>query len=110
MNIKLNVMTLTCLLATVWLGLVPVTRAVDPPPDGGYANENTAEGEDALFELTTGAKNTAVGCDALFNNTTGYDNTASGGYALISNTTGFENVANGGFALASNTTGFQNTA
>jgi hypothetical protein len=25
--------------------------AVDPPPDDGYPNENTAEGEDALFSL-----------------------------------------------------------
>jgi len=35
------------------LGLVPVstTFAVDPPPDGGYPNDNTAEGQDALFSL-----------------------------------------------------------
>ena len=26
--------------------------ALDPPPDGGYPNQNTAEGEDALFRLT----------------------------------------------------------
>jgi hypothetical protein len=39
-------------LACVWLS--PVARAVKPPPDGGYPNENTAEGEDALFSWTFG--------------------------------------------------------
>lgn len=34
-------------------------RAVIPAPDGGYANDNTAEGENALFSLTTGASNSA---------------------------------------------------
>ena len=33
---------------------VTTARAVVPPPDGGYPNGNTAEGEDALFSLTTG--------------------------------------------------------
>src|SRR5438552_15405274 len=55
-------------------GLSPQARAVDPPPDGGYPNQNTAEGEDALFSLTTGADNTAMGFDALYSNTTGSDN------------------------------------
>jgi len=29
-------------------------RAVVPPPDGGYPGFNTAEGQNALFNLTTG--------------------------------------------------------
>ena len=90
--------------------LLPAARAVDPPPDGGYAGDNTAEGEDALFSLTIGLDNTAIGFNALYHNTTGFTNTASGVYALISNTTGFMNTAIGGFALGSNTTGFENTA
>jgi hypothetical protein len=49
-------------------------RAVDPSPDGGYPNQNTAEGDDALFSLTTGADNTAMGFDALCSDTTGSDN------------------------------------
>ena len=57
------------------LGLSPQARAVDPPPDGGYLYQNTAEGEDALFSLTTRADNTAMGFDALDSNTTGCDNT-----------------------------------
>jgi hypothetical protein len=71
----------------------PTARAVDPPPDGGYPGGNTAEGEDALFSLTTGVRNTATGFDALFNNTTGYNNTAVGFEALQSNTTGWGNTA-----------------
>ena len=48
-------------------------RAVDPPPDGGYPNNNTAEGGDALFSLTT-ADDTAMGFYALDSNTSGSDN------------------------------------
>jgi N-acetylneuraminic acid mutarotase len=36
-------------------GLSPQARAVDPPPDGGYPNFNTAEGEDALYSNITGS-------------------------------------------------------
>src|ERR1700736_4798100 len=72
-----------CLLfALAWFALSPAVRAVSPPPDGGYANGNTAEGTDALFSLTTGTHNTAAGFLALFHNTTGSDNTANGFEAL----------------------------
>ena len=84
---------------------VPAALAVDPPPDGGYPNQNTAEGEDALFSLTTGTDNTAIGFNALFSNTTGSRNTAIGGQALLSNTTGSGNTAIGFFALPKNTIG-----
>ena len=90
--------------------LSPTARAVDPPPDGGYPNANTAEGEDALFSLTSGSDNTAVGFNALFSNTTGFGNTAIGFEALLSNTTGTYNTATGWQALHSNTTGGSNTA
>ena len=52
-------------LALAWFALSPAARAVDPPPDGGYPGDNTAEGDDALFSLTTGSDNTAIGDDAL---------------------------------------------
>jgi hypothetical protein len=81
-----------------------------PPPDGGYPNQNTAEGDNALFNLTTGFDNTAVGFNALFSNTTGFDNTATGAFALQNNTTGRRNTANGSGALFHNTTGNVNTA
>jgi len=85
-------------------------QAVDPPPDGGYPGNNTAEGQDALFSLTTGVDNTAIGFGALFHNTTGFFNTAIGDSALFSNTEGGENTATGFRALLRNTTGFNNTA
>src|SRR2546430_16436358 len=77
-------------LALGWLALSPTARAVDPPPDGGYPNFNTAEGDDALLSLTTGHDNTANGSNALYFNTTGSANTANGSNALYSNTTGPE--------------------
>ena len=91
--------------------LSPTAQAqLSPPPDGGYAGDNTAEGTDALFSLTTGTENTALGFNALYSNTTGGENTATGSTALISNTTGIRNTANGFAALQSNTTGERNTA
>src|SRR2546423_600668 len=79
--------------------VLTTARAVDPPPDGGYPNQNTAEGEDALFSLTTGFGNTALGFDALYSNLTGSYNTASGWSALSSNL-GDYNTASGAFALS----------
>jgi hypothetical protein len=81
-----------------------------PPPDGGYPNQNTAEGDSALFNLTTGFDNTAVGFNALFSNTTGISNTATGAFALQANNTGIENTADGNGALGFNRTGSNNTA
>src|SRR6266403_407606 len=64
-------------LVIAWFALSPTARAVLPAPDGGYPSNNTAEGTDALFSLTTGTDNTATGFDALYNNTSGSDNTAN---------------------------------
>jgi hypothetical protein len=89
---------------------LPSARAVSPAPDGGYANGNTAEGDNALLSLTSGAYNTAIGFDALVFNTTGTYNTATGSLALFSNKTGNFDTADGFEALAFNTTGYKNTA
>jgi hypothetical protein len=102
------------------------TQAVNPPPDGGYPGGNTAEGQGALLNLTSGTFNTAVGLFSLRSNTqnmfntaigagalfasTGNDNTATGAGALLTNTTGTDNTANGSFALLNNTTGTENAA
>ena len=100
------------LIALACFGLAPSTHALlpPPPPDGGYPGNNTAEGTNALFNLTTGANNTAIGFDALISNTTGNNNTAAGIGALGSNTIGNDNTANGFGALLHDTTGSDNTA
>jgi trimeric autotransporter adhesin len=102
------------------------TQAVSPPPDGGYAGFTTAEGANALQNLTTGVGNTATGWRSLFANgagnlntavgagtllfNTGDNNTATGALALLRNTTGINNTATGTGALSSNTTGNANSA
>jgi len=78
-------------IVLAWFALSPTAQAVTPAPDGGFPNNNTAEGTNALFKLTTGADNTAVGFDALFNNTTGNLNTANGIGALLNTTAGGSN-------------------
>jgi hypothetical protein len=97
----------------VLLSLLTVSSAalaVDPPPDGGYANRTTAEGEDALFSLTTGADNTAIGFHALHDTATGYSNTALGSQVLQAMIDGAYNTASGYLALSSLINGDQNTA
>jgi hypothetical protein len=103
---------LLILLALCCFALLPNAKAVVPAPDGGYANRNTAEGEDALFNLDTtqSSNNTAIGFNALWSDTIGVANTATGVFALYANTIGGENTATGAFALYANTTGVGNTA
>ena len=103
-------MKITNLIFVLALALTGTSFAVDPPPDGGYPNFNTAEGQDALFSLTTGISNTAAGYNTLYNNTEGTNNTAIGTVALFQNTTGGANTALGDHALNANTEGFFNTA
>ena len=115
------------------LALSPIAQALVPPPDGGYPGFNTAEGQKALFSLTTGVANTGVGWFSLSSNTDGsfntglgagtllfnigdqntqdgIRNTAIGAAALLSNTRGSANTASGSMALFSNTSGGGNTA
>jgi trimeric autotransporter adhesin len=98
-------------LALCCFALSPAPKAfgVTPAPDGGYPNYTTAEGANALYNLTTGIKNTALGFDALFTNTTGGYNTATGEQTLFLNVSGNDNTAYGYRALYSNT-GDNNTA
>jgi hypothetical protein len=107
---KSNIVFTTILLMLACFALSPAARALNPPPDGGYPNETTAEGDGALFSLTTGFGNTALGFKALNSDTTGQLNTATGRNALLNNTTGDNNTADGSGALSSNTTGNFNTA
>jgi Chaperone of endosialidase len=112
--------------ALLCFGFLPTVSAVSPSPDGCYPGFTTAEGCNALQNLTTGAGNTAVGWFSLFsagdasNNTgvgagalalnTADSNTAVGTAALILNTTGTGNTGIGTAALVFNEGGNSNTA
>jgi Chaperone of endosialidase len=110
----------------VCLALLPKAQAVVPAPDGGYPGGNTAEGQKAVLNLTTGTFNSAlgflslsaltagnfctgVGAGALLLNTAD-GNTAVGAAALLSNTIGSGNTATGLSALGNNMDGIRNTA
>jgi len=98
---------------------------VNPPPDGGYPGFTTAEGQNALKNLTSGLGNSAFGWYSLFSDTsasyntglgagtlalnTAQANTASGVAALILNTVGTRNTANGAGAMVFNREGNDNT-
>jgi hypothetical protein len=49
------------LLGLGCLTFLPQMQAVNPPPDGCYPNFTTAEGCNALQNLTSGAANTGIG-------------------------------------------------
>ena len=118
--------TILFALAFVSAAAAPKAFGVVPAPDGAYPGGNTAEGESALFSVTSGIYNTAVGFFSLRSNVdgsfntgvgagtlllnTGEQNTATGAGALLSDTTGANNTATGAFALFSNTEGSHNTA
>jgi trimeric autotransporter adhesin len=97
-------------LVIVGLAFLPEAQAVVPPPDGGYPGDNTAEGDGALLNLTSGVWNTALGRQALRNDTTGGANTATGFQALLNNTTGDRNTACGSQSLNRNRVGSDNAA
>jgi hypothetical protein len=125
-NQKFNGSALLLVVLVLVCAISPIAQAVVPAPDGGYPGGNTAEGQAALLNLTTGTFNSAlgflslsaltagnfctgVGAGALLANTAD-ENTATGAGALLSNTTGENNTANGAFALFSNTIGEDNNA
>ena len=123
---KTSIPSVLITFALVFVALVQNTQAVNPPPDGDYPGGNTAEGENALLNLTSGTYNTAAGYLSLLSNAansfntaigagtllanTADNNTATGAGALLNNTTGDSNTANGTFALFDNTVGASNTA
>jgi hypothetical protein len=125
-SMKTFVPTLLIVFFLTCFALLSKMQAVSPPPDGGYAGGNTAEGQNALLSLTTGTYNTAIGLYSLLIDSTGKfntgvgagtlllntadENTAVGAGVLLSNTTGVDNAAIGTFSLFNNTTGSFNTA
>jgi uncharacterized coiled-coil protein SlyX len=111
MNPLIELKKPTPLIVTVLsLACFALAQAVVPPPDGGYPGGNTAEGNFALRNLTTGQFNTAVGLFSLAANTDGDANTGVGASALHNNTEGVYNTAVGVDALNRNRVGGFNTA
>jgi hypothetical protein len=113
-------------VALCWFALSPALKAGCPNPPGVCFGQNTAVGQDALFNVTTGVWNVGVGVQALFNDTIGNQNTAIGyqtlftnvdgdhstgigSQALFNNTSGSDNVGVGFRTLYTNTTGSRNT-
>jgi len=78
-------------------------------PQAPLPGFNTADGDHALFNVTTGNSNSAFGWYALFADTDGSFNTGLGAAALALNN-GNQNTAVGTAALLFNTTGSNNTA
>jgi uncharacterized coiled-coil protein SlyX len=113
---KLTILPLLIAGVLACFGLLSKAEAVVPAPDGGYPGFNTAEGQNALFSLTTGAANTAIGWYSLWSNTDGSYNTGVGAGTLLFNVgdqatgDGTQNTAIGAAALLFNTTGLANTA
>ena len=95
------------------LGTTSSTQNVAIGRDALSANTasiNTAVGDVALKDNTTGSGNSAFGRMALTSNTTGFDNNAFGSSAMMNSTTGFLNSAFGSFALSGANTGQRNAA
>jgi hypothetical protein len=97
-------------LILVCFALSPQTQAaLHPPPDGGYANGNTAEGDGSLSGLTGGFYNSGIGFLSLLSNGSASFNTGVGAGTLLVNTA-IENTAVGAGALLTNSDGANNTA
>jgi hypothetical protein len=122
-----KIMFTTVLSALVCFGLCQqVQSATDTPDPGPLTSSNTADGQSALGNLTTGLYNSAFGflsllsnADANFNTgvgagvllvNTASENTAVGAGALFSNVDGSDNNAVGTFALFTNVSGPFNNA
>jgi hypothetical protein len=130
MKKSIKLQTTTIVLSSLVLACFAPSQAqeapdVTPPPSGGYPGGNTAVGQRALQNRTSGIYNNAVGIYSLLSLTTGSfntgdgagtlllnnanENTATGAGALLFNNAP-ANTADGAFALFFNTTGEDNTA
>jgi len=100
------------IFTAVLSGLVcfPLLLNAQAGPEAALPGLNTADGDHALFSITTGTANTAVGWRSLSSDTTGSFNTGLGAGALALNTTEDSNTAVGTAALLLNTGGTSNTA
>jgi hypothetical protein len=91
-----------------WAG-PPQPNIAPSSPTAIIETSNTAIGQGALANNTTGNYNTASGLNTLYKNLGGWENTASGSQAMQENTDGSYNTATGQAALFENTLGNYNT-
>src|SRR5215216_5141608 len=104
-SILIPILITSLALALLGATAAPKAFGVVPAPDGGYPGFNTAEGTNALQNLSTGAGNTGVGWYSLFSDTAGSFNTGLGAGTLLLNIgnqntgEGTENTAVGAAAL-----------
>jgi len=110
-NTRLKTLT-TALFGVAFVGLLPQIQAapeIVPQPDGCYPGFTTAEGCQALQNLTSGSANTGVGWRALFSAGASSFNTGVGAGTLVLNTAD-ANTAVGAAALLLNSIGVQSVA
>jgi hypothetical protein len=101
-----NAILMAILYALACFALLPKAPAA---PETALPNFNTADGQNALANVTTGAANTAIGWFSLFSDTDGSFNTGTGAGTLLFNVSGSNNTAVGAAALLLNTSS-DNTA
>lgn len=99
---RLGLLLIPFLLASFALSTAGRAQLPSPSADGCYPGRNTAEGDGAVFSLTSGFNDTGIAFDALHLNTTGFENTGTGVGALQKPTAN-GNTATGYFALEFNT-------
>jgi hypothetical protein len=88
------------------LGWFVLLSRVQAAPETALPGFNTADGDHALFSLTTGVANSAFGWYSLFSNADGNFNTGVGAGALLLNASGQGNTAVGAAALLNGTGDF----
>jgi len=119
---KITNITYPALAVFAFACLALLSRAQASPekapaaPETALPGFNTADGDHALFSITTGVANAAFGWYSLFSNTDGSFNTAVGAGTLLFNVgdqstgEGVQNTAVGAAALLFNTAGSFNAA
>jgi hypothetical protein len=91
-----NTILIAILSALACFALLPKAQAA---PETALPNFNTADGQNALANVTTGAANTAVGWFSLFSDADGSFNSGLGAGTLLFNVSGNNNTAVGAAAL-----------
>ena len=80
---KTKKLSLVFIPLPAYFSALPTSQAVNPPPGGGYPGGNTAQGQNALLNLTSGTYNTAIGWFSINSNKIGSFDTAVGAGTLL---------------------------